>query len=111
MTETRQDQDRVSTLDSAAHIELTERYAAHNYHPLPVVHRHGEGAWVTDVEGRRYLDCLAGYSALNFGHGHPRLLAARARAARPAHPDQPGVLQRPARPASPRPGAASPART
>ncbi|WP_235950296.1 ornithine--oxo-acid transaminase [Phycicoccus flavus] len=54
---------------------LTERYAAHNYHPLPVVLSHGEGAWVTDVEGRRYLDCLAGYSALNFGHGHPRLLA------------------------------------
>ncbi len=75
MTETRQDQDRMSTLDSAAHIELTERYAAHNYHPLPVVLSHGEGAWVTDVEGRRYLDCLAGYSALNFGHGHPRLLA------------------------------------
>ena len=38
---------------------------------------HGEGAWVTDVDGRRYLDCLAGYSALNFGHGHPRLVAAR----------------------------------
>ncbi|QIM20623.1 ornithine--oxo-acid transaminase [Phycicoccus sp. HDW14] len=62
-------------LDSGAHIALTERYAAHNYHPLPVVLSHGEGAWVTDVEGRRYLDCLAGYSALNFGHGHPRLLA------------------------------------
>ncbi|HSJ22571.1 MAG TPA: ornithine--oxo-acid transaminase [Nocardioidaceae bacterium] len=60
---------------SAEHIELTERWAAHNYHPLPVVLSSGEGAWVTDVEGRRYLDCLAGYSALNFGHGHPRLLA------------------------------------
>jgi ornithine--oxo-acid transaminase len=59
---------------STAHIELTEAYAAHNYHPLPVVLTSGEGAWVTDVEGRRYLDCLAGYSALNFGHGHPRLL-------------------------------------
>ena len=56
------------------HIELTETYAAHNYHPLPVVLSSGEGAWVTDVEGRRYLDCLAGYSALNFGHGHPRLV-------------------------------------
>ncbi|HMM96269.1 ornithine--oxo-acid transaminase [Phycicoccus sp.] len=62
-------------LDTRAHIALTEHYAAHNYHPLPVVLSHGEGAWVTDVEGRRYLDCLAGYSALNFGHGHPRLLA------------------------------------
>ena len=60
---------------TASHISLVERYAAHNYHPLPVVLAHGEGAWVTDVEGRRYLDCLAGYSALNFGHGHPRLLA------------------------------------
>ena len=58
-----------------AHIELTEGYAAHNYHPLRVVLSTGEGAWVTDVEGRRYLDCLAGYSALNFGHSHPRLLA------------------------------------
>ena len=55
-------------------IGLTEQWAAHNYHPLPVVLTRGEGAWVTDVEGRRYLDCLAGYSALNFGHGHPRLV-------------------------------------
>ena len=62
-------------LDTSAHIALVEEYAAHNYHPLPVVLSHGEGAWVTDVEGNRYLDCLAGYSALNFGHGHPRILA------------------------------------
>ncbi len=55
---------------------MTEQWAAHNYHPLPVVIASGKGAWVTDVEGNRYLDCLAGYSALNFGHGHPRLLAA-----------------------------------
>ena len=60
---------------SQEHIALTERYAAHNYHPLPVVLSEGSGAWVTDVEGRRYLDCLAGYSALNFGHGHTRLVA------------------------------------
>ena len=58
------------------HIELTETYAAHFSHPLPVVIASGEGAWVTDVDGRRYLDCLAGYSALNFGHGHPRLVEA-----------------------------------
>ena len=57
-------------------IELEERFAAHNYHPLPVVVAHAEGAWVTDVDGRRYLDCLAGYSALNFGHRHPALVAA-----------------------------------
>jgi ornithine--oxo-acid transaminase len=61
-------------LGSAEHIDLTERWAAHNYHPLPVVLSSGHGAWVSDVEGKRYLDCLAGYSALNFGHGHPRLL-------------------------------------
>ncbi len=60
--------------DTAHHIELTETYAAHNYHPLPVVLASGEGAWVTDVDGNRYLDCLAGYSALNFGHAHPRLV-------------------------------------
>ncbi|GAA4783923.1 ornithine--oxo-acid transaminase [Microbacterium gilvum] len=49
---------------------------AHNYHPLPVVVASAEGAWVTDVEGRRYLDLLAGYSALNFGHRHPALVQA-----------------------------------
>ena len=53
-----------------------ERWTAHNYHPLPVVVAEAEGAWITDVEGRRYLDCLAGYSALNFGHRHPALIAA-----------------------------------
>src|ERR1700716_1683229 len=55
-------------------IEREEEHAAHNYHPLPVVVAEGEGAWVTDVDGRRYLDCLAGYSALNFGHRHPVLI-------------------------------------
>ena len=53
-----------------------ERWTAHNYHPLPVVISAAEGAWVTDVDGRRYLDFLAGYSALNFGHRHPALIAA-----------------------------------
>jgi ornithine--oxo-acid transaminase len=53
-----------------------ERWTAHNYHPLPVVIADASGAWVTDVEGRRYLDCLAGYSALNFGHRHPALISA-----------------------------------
>ena len=54
--------------------ELVDRYSAHNYHPLPVVLTEGEGAWVTDVDGRRYLDLLSAYSALNFGHRHPRLV-------------------------------------
>ena len=53
-----------------------DRHAARNYHPLPVVLSHGDGAWVEDVDGRRYLDMLAAYSALNFGHRHPRLVAA-----------------------------------
>ncbi len=61
---------------SSAYIALDEQYAAHTYHPLPVVLSEGTGAWVTDVEGKRYLDCLAGYSALNFGHAHPALVAA-----------------------------------
>jgi ornithine--oxo-acid transaminase len=53
-----------------------ERWTAHNYHPLPVVVAEAEGARVTDVDGRTYLDFLAGYSALNFGHRHPGLIAA-----------------------------------
>jgi ornithine--oxo-acid transaminase len=57
-------------------ITLVEEHSAHNYHPLPVVVAQAEGAWVTDVEGRRYLDALAAYSALNFGHRHPDLVAA-----------------------------------
>ncbi|MFJ9871142.1 ornithine--oxo-acid transaminase [Streptomyces sp. NPDC101165] len=60
-------------------IAAADAHSAHNYHPLPVVVATAEGAWMTDVEGRRYLDLLAGYSALNFGHGHPQLVeAARA---------------------------------
>src|SRR5262247_1262880 len=58
---------------------LADAHSAHNYHPLPVVISSAEGAWVTDVEGRRYLDLLAAYSALNFGHRHPRLVAAAQR--------------------------------
>jgi ornithine--oxo-acid transaminase len=57
-------------------IATTEARSAHNYHPLPVVVSSAQGAWMTDVEGRRYLDMLAGYSALNFGHGNARLIAA-----------------------------------
>jgi ornithine--oxo-acid transaminase len=60
---------------SKEHIELVERYSAHNYHPLPVVVAEGDGIWVTDVEGNRYLDLLSAYSALNFGHRHPDLVA------------------------------------
>ena len=58
---------------------LSAAHSAHNYHPLPVVIATAEGAWVTDVSGRRYLDMLAAYSAINFGHRHPRLVAAAQR--------------------------------
>lgn len=62
---------------SAAELQaLEDRYGAHNYHPLPVVIARGDGVWVEDVEGRRYFDALSAYSALNFGHRHPRLLRA-----------------------------------
>src|SRR5687767_6283459 len=57
-------------------IELENEYGAHNYHPLDVVIERGEGVWVWDVEGRRYLDCLSAYSALNQGHRHPKIIAA-----------------------------------
>ncbi|MFE0774078.1 ornithine--oxo-acid transaminase [Streptomyces sp. NPDC058861] len=57
-------------------IASAEAHSAHNYHPLPVVVASADGAWMTDVEGRRYLDLLAGYSALNFGHGNRRLIDA-----------------------------------
>jgi ornithine--oxo-acid transaminase len=58
---------------------LSDAHSAHNYHPLPVVISSAEGVWVTDVEGRRYLDMLAAYSAINFGHRHPGLVAAAKR--------------------------------
>jgi ornithine--oxo-acid transaminase len=58
------------------YIELENQYGAHNYHPLDVVITRAEGCWVYDVEGKRYLDCLAAYSAVNQGHCHPRILKA-----------------------------------
>ncbi|MER5877717.1 ornithine--oxo-acid transaminase [Streptomyces sp. NPDC060235] len=64
------------TRGSAELIRAEAPVLAHNYHPLPVVVAHAEGAWVEDVEGRRYLDMLAGYSALNFGHRNPVLIEA-----------------------------------
>jgi len=64
------------SMTAADYIALDERWSTHNYHPLPVVIAEAEGAWVTDVHGKRYLDFLAGYSALNFGHRHPALVAA-----------------------------------
>ncbi len=61
---------------SADHLRLTDEHTAHNYDPLPVVIAVAEGAWVTDVAGNRYLDCLSAYLAVNFGHRNERVLAA-----------------------------------
>jgi ornithine--oxo-acid transaminase len=57
-------------------IELENLYGAHNYHPLDVILERGEGVWVYDVDGKRYLDCLSAYSAVNQGHVHPKILNA-----------------------------------
>jgi len=63
-------------MKTAHYVDLEERYGAHNYHPLDVVIERAEGVWVWDVEGNRYLDCLAAYSAVNQGHCHPKIRAA-----------------------------------
>ena len=63
-------------MGSAELMALEEKYGAHNYHPIPVVLRRGEGVFVWDVEGRRYYDFLAAYSAVNQGHCHPKILKA-----------------------------------
>ena len=55
-------------------VALEEKWGAHNYHPLDIVIERGEGPWLYDVEGKRYLDCLSSYSAVNQGHCHPRIL-------------------------------------
>lgn len=66
--------DTVTATDAA--IAVDNRHVAHNYSPLPVVAASADGVWITDVEGRRYLDCLAAYSAVNFGHRNPEIIAA-----------------------------------
>ena len=94
------DHDDPRSLDAdatSAIIAAEAEHVAHNYHPLPVVISRGEGAWVTDVEGKRYLDLLSAYSALNFGHGHPAIVAAAQEQLGPPHAHEPGVPQRPAR--------------
>src|SRR5512135_2965524 len=68
--------DHVTESRAGEILALDQRYSAPNYQPLPIVVEHAEGAWVTDVDGNRYLDMLSAYSALNFGHGHPRVVAA-----------------------------------
>lgn len=66
----------VLTARSGHYLTLEEKYGAHNYHPLPVVLDRGEGVFVWDVDGKRYFDCLSGYSAVNQGHCHPRIVGA-----------------------------------
>ena len=68
-----EDDDVTTTADL---LKREDEHAAHNYAPLPVVIASGDGAWVTDVDGKRYLDCLSAYSAVNFGHSNPVLVAA-----------------------------------
>jgi len=62
-----------ATMDARAYIRLEETFGAHNYQPLDVVLTRGEGVWVWDIAGKRYLDCLSAYSAVNQGHCHPKL--------------------------------------
>jgi ornithine--oxo-acid transaminase len=64
------------SMNTKAYIDLENQYNAHNYHPLDVVLERGNGVWVWDVEGKRYLDFLSAYSAVNQGHAHPRVLKA-----------------------------------
>jgi len=64
----------IATAHTQELIALENQYGAHNYHPLDVVIERAEGVWVYDVEGKRYLDCLAAYSAVNQGHCHPKIL-------------------------------------
>lgn len=61
---------------TAAYLELEEKFGAHNYHPLPVVLEKGEGIYLWDVEGKQYVDFLSGYSAVNQGHCHPKIIQA-----------------------------------
>jgi ornithine--oxo-acid transaminase len=63
-------------MNTADYLAEVDRYSAHNYHPLPIILSRGEGAWVWDIEGKKYLDCLAAYSAVNQGHRHPTIVAA-----------------------------------
>ena len=96
---------RIASEAAAAHISRENAFGARNYDPLPVVLGRGAGAWLTDVDGRRYLDLMSAYSAVSFGHGHPKIVAALVAQAqrlavtsRAFHNDQlPALLERLAR--------------
>ena len=66
----------VNSESTKSFIELDERYGAHNYAPLDLIVERAEGVWIWDVDGKKYLDCISAYSAVNQGHGHPRIRAA-----------------------------------
>ncbi len=74
MSQTTLTADNVDGAESSRHAAMVDQYSARNYAPLPVVIAKGEGCWVEDVEGNRYLDMLSAYSALNFGHSHPEIV-------------------------------------
>jgi ornithine--oxo-acid transaminase len=76
MSTTTRSREAAAAMTNTEHIQLVERVAAHNYHPLPVVVARAEGVWVEDAEGKRYMDMLAAYSAINFGHGNRELIEA-----------------------------------
>ncbi|MEH2228286.1 MAG: aminotransferase class III-fold pyridoxal phosphate-dependent enzyme [Nostoc sp.] len=66
----------LNTMNTQDYIEIEQQYGADNYHPLDVVITKGQGVWIWDIEGKKYLDFLSAYSALNQGHCHPKILAA-----------------------------------
>ncbi|MEH1981578.1 MAG: aminotransferase class III-fold pyridoxal phosphate-dependent enzyme [Nostoc sp.] len=66
----------LNNMNTQDYIELEQQYGADNYHPLDVVITKGQGVWIWDIEGKKYLDFLSAYSALNQGHCHPKILAA-----------------------------------
>ena len=82
---------------TADYIALEDSLGAHNYHPLDVVIQRAEGVYVWDVEGKRYMDFLAAYSAVNQGHGHPKILEALVEQSKTAGAHFARLSQRPAR--------------
>ncbi len=73
-------------------IALEEKHGAHNYHPLPVVLERGQGVYVWDVDGKRYYDFLSGYSAINQGHCHPKIVEAFIEQSKKTNINQPCIL-------------------
>ena len=79
-------QSTINLSERSTHfLELEEKYGAHNYHPLPVVLSKGEGVFVWDVDGKQYYDFLSGYSAVNQGHCHPKIVKAFIEQAKSSH--------------------------